>query len=107
MTDADIGPFLRLIKMIEHELELAGEGRVAELQEAVRLRGRYLPSLPSPAPAAAVPLLLRARALHARLLIETERLRDGIDESRASLRRARRVARTYGLPRDSRWSTVA
>lgn len=105
MTDA--APYEYLAKMIERELELAGQGRLQELQAAVEARGEYVRSLPTPAPPAAQAAVQRANALHCRVIIETERARDGLAISRASLRRADRVARTYSPPPSRRWQASA
>ena len=107
MSEDAVAPFVRLAKMIERELELAGQGRLAELREAVARRGELLGALPDPPPAAAQPALERARALHHRVLIEAQRLQESIELSRAALRRSRTVARTYLRPRGSRYSTSA
>jgi hypothetical protein len=102
---SEAAPYDRLAKMIEHELELAGQGRLRDLSEAVAARGAYLRSLPFPAPAAAWATLQRANALHSRVIIETLRARESLEQSRLSLRRSRRVAKTYApLPR-RRYST--
>lgn len=108
MTTADEqAPFQTLIKMIERELELAGQGRLAELQQAVERTGAFMARLPSPAPESAQPLALRAEALRGRVTIETQRVGEGIARSRTTLRRARRIARRYSAPRTGRISTSA
>jgi hypothetical protein len=93
--------------MIEHELELAGAGRLTELYDAVAARGAYLSTLPSPAPAAARAAVERANALHSRVIIEAQRAREGLANSRRALRRAKRVAKTYLPAPDARYSTSA
>jgi hypothetical protein len=107
LATAERAPFHRLIKLIEHELELAGSGRVQELAAAVSKTGAFMATLPSPAPASARPLVERAKALRGRVTIETERLRESIELSRASKRRTRRVARTYAPRTGNRYSTTA
>jgi hypothetical protein len=103
-----IAPYERLVKLIEHELELAGQGRIGELEAAVRERGDYLRTLPRPAPPAAEPLILRARALHGRLSIETQRLAEALVRRRQARRLARVMARTYvPPPRRRNYSTSA
>lgn len=104
---AEQAAFQRLIKLIEHELELAGQGRVDELDQAVARTGAYIATLPSPAPDSAQHLVLRAEALRGRVIIEVTRLKESIALSRTSLRRSRRVARRYGAPDDARYSTTA
>jgi len=100
-------PFERLAKLIEHELELAGQGRVDELLDAVTARGEYLETLPHPAPVEARGALERATALHARVIIETERVREGLGHSQAAVLRAHRVALSYASKPDQRYSTSA
>ena len=107
MTAAEQAPFQKLVKLIEHELELAGQGRVQELDEAVHRTGAHMATLPHPAPASARPLVLRAEALRGRVIIETTRLRESIALSRGSLRRGRRVARHYRRPQREKYSTTA
>jgi hypothetical protein len=107
LRDAEQAPFQRLIKLIERELELAGQGRLQELQDAVAETGRFMETLPAPAPESAQPLVERAKALRGRVTIETRRLRDGIEFSRGALRRARRISKTYSQPRGNRYSTTA
>ncbi len=96
LTAAEQAPFQKLIKLIEHELELAGQGRVQELQDAVAKTGAYMETLPSPAPASALPLVERAKALRGRVTIEAERLRESIELSRrrSATRTPRRARRT-------------
>ncbi len=107
MTAAEQAPFHRLVKLIEHELELAGQGRVDELTEAVDRTGEYMQTLPQPAPASAQHLVLRAEALRGRVIIEVTRLKESIALSRATLRQGRRIARQYRRPRSGRYSTSA
>ena len=104
---AEQAPFHTLIKMIERELELAGRGALDELDEAVEQTGAFMATLHTPAPASAEHLVLRADALRGRVTIEAKRLRENIELSRASLRKARKIARRYGGPRDRRYSTTA
>ena len=104
---AEQAPFQRLVKLIEHELELAGQGRLDELDEAIAQTGAYLALLSSPAPDSAQHLVLRADAMRSRVVIEVTRLKESIALSRSSLRRSRRVARQYGPPQSGRYSTTA
>ena len=98
----------RLVKMLEHELELAGQGRVTELGAAIEQRSRYLRSLPAPADSDTEQLLLRAQALHGRVSIETQRLAEAITGRREARRLARRMARTYvAAPSPRSYSTSA
>ncbi len=107
MSRADTVPFQRLVKMIEHELELAGQGRVKELQDAVAKTGAYMATLQSPAPASALPLVHRAQAIRSRVTIEARRLGESIQISRATARRASQITRKYAQKRGSSYSTSA
>ena len=107
MRRSETAPFERLVKMIEHELELAAQGRVQELRDAVAKTGAYMATLPSPAPASAQQILLRAQALRSRLKIEAARLQENIEISQASLRRSRRIKRKYRQKQGNRYSTSA
>lgn len=107
MTRTETAPFQRLVKMIEHELELAGEGRVQELQDAVAKTGAYMTTLPSPAPPSALALVHRAQAMRARVRIEAERLGESIQISRAAFRRARQITKKYAQKKGTRYSTSA
>jgi hypothetical protein len=104
---AEQAPFQRLVKLIEHELELAGQGLVDELHEAVAETGAYMATLPNPAPESARQLVLRADALRGRVTIEAQRLKESVALTRAALRRGRRVARQYRAPRGGQYSTTA
>ena len=107
MIAAEQAPFQKLVKLIERELELAGQGLLQELDEAVAQTGAYMATLPNPAPESAQQLVLRAAALRGRVTIEVTRLKESLALSRASLRRGRRVARQYRGPRSGRYSTTA
>lgn len=107
MIVAEQAAFQKLIKLIEQELELAGQGRIDELDAAIARTGAYMATLPSPAPDCARHLVLRAEALRGRVIIEVTRLKESIGISRTALRRGRRVARHYGPPRSGRYSTTA
>lgn len=107
MTATEQAPFQKLIKLIERELELAGQGRLEELHAAVESTGAFIATLPAPAPESVQPLVLRAEALRGRVLIEATRLKESIGRSRTSLRRGRTIARRYGAPRRGRYSTSA
>lgn len=100
-------PFHTLIKLIERELELAEHGLLDELAEAVAQTGAFMETLPSPAPASAESLVLRADMLRNRVALETSAIKQRIAHSRTSLRRARKIARRYGGPRMGRISTSA
>lgn len=103
----ELAPFHTLVKLIERELELAGRGETAQLQAAVEATGVYMSSLPVPPPESARVLIDRARALRARVAIETERLRDSLSLARATRQRRRTVQRTYGPPARRGYSASA
>jgi hypothetical protein len=106
VSQAELAPFQKLVKMVELELELAGQGQTAELQKAVAATGALIRTLPDPAPQSARSLIERARALRGRVTIDAERLRDDIAVARATKRRRKTVARTYASPRArDRYST--
>jgi len=104
---AEQAPFQKLVKLIERELELAGQGLVDELHEAITQTGAYMATLPNPAPESAQSLVLRAEALRGRVNIEVQRVKESIALTRSSLRRGRRVTRQYRTPRSGRYSTTA
>jgi hypothetical protein len=103
----ELAPFHTLVKLIERELELAGRGEVAELDAAVRHTGAYMLELPVPPPDSARALIERARALRARVSIETQRLQESIAAARASKRRRKKVERSYARPVRGRYSASA
>jgi hypothetical protein len=103
----ELAPFHTLVKLIERELELAGRGEAAELRAAVEHTGAYMLELPMPPPESARVLIDRARALRARVSIETQRLQASIAASRAHHRRRRRVERRYAAPARGGYSSSA
>jgi hypothetical protein len=104
---AEQAPFHHLVKMVEQELELAAQGRIDELHEAITRTGAYMDTLPKPAPESARALALHAEAMRGRVIVEVERARDHLTASRAAVRRGRRIARKYAAPPDGRISTSA
>ena len=104
---AEQAPFHTLVKLVEHELALAEQGRIDELQDAIERTGAHLGTLPQPAPASAEPLALRAEAIRGRVTILVERTEESLSMSRAAARRGRRIARKYGGPANGRISTSA
>jgi len=84
--------------MCEHaelELELAGRGEIEALVAIGARWGEIVAALPPRPPAAAAPLLERARLMHARTRIELVRLRDALLADFATASRARRTADGY------------
>jgi hypothetical protein len=79
----------------ELELELAGRGEVEALAALGARWEEIVATLPPRPPAAAAPLLERARLMHARTRIELVRLRDALLADFATASRARRTADGY------------
>ncbi len=108
MSQAELAPFQTLVKLVERELEVAGQGDAGLLERAVAETGAHISMLPDPAPPAARPLIERARGMRGRVEIEAERLRDAITLSRVANQRKKTMARTYGPQSASRgYSTSA
>ena len=104
----DAAPYLRLMKLIENELELARNRKLRELRVAVEKTGEYMSTLPTPAPPAAQPTIQRAMGMRSRVAIEARRHRDEIQATRTALRRSRQLARSYaGGPQSNQYSTSA
>ncbi len=106
MSTDEAAPYVRLMKLIENELELARNRELRELQAAVVKTGAYMSTLPTPAPAAAQATIQRALGMRSRVAIEARRARDELQETRAALRRTRQMARRYAPPQQSRYSTT-
>jgi hypothetical protein len=88
-------PYEAIHEHAELELELAGRAeidRIAALGERWDELTRELPAHP---PAAALPLLQRARLLHERTRIELIRVREGLLSELSSTSHARRAADGY------------
>ncbi len=93
--EAGLERYQALYEHAELELELAGRG---ELEGLLALGERWqelIAGLPPRPPAAAAPLLERARLLHERTHIELLRMRDLVLAELATTRRARRTADGY------------
>lgn len=93
--DPSLRPYAALVAHAELELELAGRGEVTEL---AGLDGRWdelVGELPERPPAAAAPLLARARLIHDRTHIELLRLRESLLADVAGGVRAKRTAAGY------------
>ncbi len=90
-----LAPYEAIVAHAELELELAGHGRLPEL---AGLAGRWeelLAALPERPPAAAAPVLARARLIHERTRIELLRLREGLLNEVAGAAQAKRTADGY------------
>ena len=96
MSSAALAGYEALVTHAELELELAGRGEVDGL---AALDGRWeelIEGLPARPPAAAGPILERARLLHERTRIELIRLRDSLLTDAGLASQARRTAAGYG-----------
>lgn len=112
MSDDEAAPFVRLMKLVEKELELAESRRLRELQAAVTRTGAYMRTLPMPAPASAQATLQRVLGIRSRVAVEARRAQDelqaALDERQAArdaMRRTQQIARRYAPPRPDRYST--
>ena len=81
--------------MIELELELVAEGRLAEFRQLNDDRDAVMAELLETPPAWAMPTLRRAELIHQRLAIELERQREAIVRAVSEIERARRAAHGY------------
>jgi hypothetical protein len=79
----------------ELELELAGNGDLAGLEALAGRWASLTQGLPQPAPAAAAPVLERARLIHERTAIELARLREALLCDFTATSTARRTADGY------------
>jgi hypothetical protein len=79
----------------ELELELAGRGELDRLVELGERWDALIAGLPACPPAAAGPLLQRARLIHERTRIELVRLRESLLVDVAASTRAKRAADGY------------
>jgi hypothetical protein len=99
MSAPESAPYEALTELIEHELQLAGEGRFAELAESAEVRAELIKTLPVTPPACARDALERATALQQRLRIEVLRGREAVLAALSDVERAKRAARGYAPPR--------
>jgi len=99
MSSAAAAPYEALLEMIEHELQLAGEGRFQELSRAAEARSAYVSTLPATPPASARDALVHAELIHKRLAIEVLRGREVLLLALGEVERAKRAARGYAPPR--------
>jgi hypothetical protein len=100
-------PYLRLMKMVERELAILSEGRLDDFRRAVAETGEYMRTLPTPAPAAALPLIHRAIGMRAHIQFEAQQAQARVGRSLASLRQKRQIRRKYRTPQRGRYSTSA
>jgi hypothetical protein len=94
-ADATLAPYEAIVEHAELELELAGGGDLDGLT-ALAARWEQLENeLPAQPPAAALPLLQRARLVHERTRIELLRMRELVLLESNTTGRARRTADGY------------
>jgi hypothetical protein len=109
LADGALAPYEAIVEHAELELELAGAGDLDGLT-ALAARWEQLESeLPTDPPAAAAPLLARARLVHERTRIELLRLQEAVLADLGKTSRARRTADGYAgqLQRRPRLSRTA
>jgi hypothetical protein len=94
-ADGSLRGYEALCDHAELELELAGRGEVEGLAQMSARWEQLTAALPAEPPAAAAPLLERARMLHERTRIDLLRLRESLLAELAEARRASRAASGY------------
>jgi hypothetical protein len=90
-------PYEALLAHAELELELAAGGRLSELDGLASRWEELIAVLPERPPAAAAPVLARARLVHERTRIELMRLRDGLLDELTAAAQAKRTAEGYAV----------
>lgn len=96
MSAPALAPYDALVAYAERELELAGRGELARLQELADGFEAIVAMLPSIPPPEAAELIMRAQLMHERTRIELLRTREVLLAELATLRRARAAAGGYG-----------
>jgi hypothetical protein len=91
----EIAPYAAILAHAELELELAGRGELTELDGLGERWEALVAGLPQRPPAAAAPLLAKARLIHERTGIELTRLREALLRDVASAAQAKRTAAGY------------
>ena len=102
MTPSGAQPYETLARSLERELELIGDGAVAELATLYAERAALLETLPAVPPAEARPALQRAVLMNKRVEIEILRRREALLADAANIERVERTARGYAPPLESR-----
>jgi len=95
MGDRSTQPYEQLASLIEQELQLVGERRLAELPAVQQARVALQDSLPATPPATARDVLVRCSQLSKRVEIELLRVREVLLLEVSQLRQAERTARGY------------
>jgi hypothetical protein len=90
-----LGPYQALCAHVELELELAGRGEIDGLAAMGACWERLIGELPGQPPAAAAPLLERAKLIHERTRIELMRMRELVLADITATKRAQRAADGY------------
>lgn len=88
-------PYEAIHEHAELELELAGRAEIDQITALGERWDELTRDLPAHPPAAALPLLQRARLLHERTRIELIRVRESLLSDLSSASRARRAADGY------------
>jgi len=94
-TEPSLRPYEAIREHAELELELAGRGELDRLAAMGERWDELTGGLPLRPPAAAAPLLERARLTHERTRIELIRLREALLSDLITATRARRTADGY------------
>jgi hypothetical protein len=89
----------RLARLLEDQLQLAGEGRFAELRHASEQCSAYIATLPATPPADAAAALERAVLIHKRLDIECQRGREALQLAAANVAAGPRALSGYAPQR--------
>jgi hypothetical protein len=92
---AELAPYAAILAHAELELELAGRGELTELDGLGERWEELVSGLPERPPAAAGPVLAKARLIHERTRIELLRLREGLLREVAGAVQAKRTAEGY------------
>ncbi len=93
--DASLRPYEAIAEHAELELEFAGRGEVDRVAEMAAQWEQLVAGLPDTPPAAAAPMIERARLMHERTRIDLIRLRDALLADLAATRQASRAASGY------------
>lgn len=95
MSESPEAPYEQLLALGVCGLELAREGRMAELAACQEARAELMRSLPGSAPAEARAALERCLVIERHLEVELRNAREAVMLALADLRRAQRAADGY------------
>jgi hypothetical protein len=93
--DTTLDPYAAILDLAELELELAGMGKIDDLQALAAQWNELTAGLPEQPPASARPLLEKAGELHERTHVELLRLREAMLSDLSTTARASRAAHGY------------